>query len=188
LFVVTHEALAPGVDATVSLEKSGLAPALSLTGMVADRLKQASVPAGLSLVVPQDELGLGAFFDLNGAAYGEDLSACKPVHARPSFWAGHVGVVGSAEGRPVTCAAVLMAGGHRYVAMVATDPPMQRRGYAAAAMLYALDLAARAYGDRPSFLHATAAGRPIYARMGYDTVSTHTAYQEPGPGNAHSPG
>ena len=33
-------------------------------------------------------------------------------------------------------------------------------------------------GERPTFLHATDAGRPVYARMGYATVSTHTAFME----------
>ncbi len=80
-----------------------------------------------------------------------------------------------------------MAGGYRYVAMVATDPAMQRRGYAAAAMLHALDVAARTHGEHPTFLHATDAGRLIYARMGYEAVSTHTAYMDAvAGGDAHS--
>ena len=33
-------------------------------------------------------------------------------------------------------------------------------------------------GDLPSFLHATEAGRPVYARMGYTPVSTHTAFMD----------
>jgi len=36
--------------------------------------------------------------------------------------------------------------------------------------------AARTHGRRSSFLHATDAGRPIYERMGYAEVTTHTAY------------
>ena len=71
-----------------------------------------------------------------------------------------------------------MAGGYRYVALVATDPAHQRRGYGEAAMRHALDAAAQSHGDRPTFLHATDAGRPIYARMGYETVSTHTVFIE----------
>lgn len=47
---------------------------------------------------------------------------------------------------------VLMAGGYRYVALVATA--------------------------RPSLLHATDAGRPTYARMGYEPVASHTAFIE----------
>jgi predicted acetyltransferase len=71
-----------------------------------------------------------------------------------------------------------MADGYRYVAMVATDPAHQRRGYAEAAMRRALAVAAGRYGEQTSFLHATDAGRPIYARMGYEPVASHTAFIE----------
>ena len=176
LFLVTHQTLAPDVDADAVLRASGLVPVLPLTGMVAEHVPRASVPAELRLDRPHDEAGYGSILDINGAAYGENLDACKPSFARPSFWAGHVPVVGVAGGQPVTCAAVLMAGDYRYVAMVATAPSVRRRGYAAAAMLHALDVAARTHGRRSSFLHATDAGRPIYERMGYAEVATHTAY------------
>ena len=48
---------------------------------------------------------------------------------------------------PACCAAVMMVDGYRYVALVATDPAHQRRGYAEAAMRTALDVAAREHGD-----------------------------------------
>jgi hypothetical protein len=45
-------------------------------------------------------------------------------------------------------------------------------------MRHALDLAARAHGETPSVLHATNAGRPVYQRMGYVPISTHTLFIE----------
>ena len=72
----------------------------------------------------------------------------------------------------------MLSGGHRYVLLVATDPAHQKKGFAEAAMRHALERAAEKFGDRPSFLHATEAGRPIYARMGYETIATHTAFIE----------
>jgi hypothetical protein len=42
----------------------------------------------------------------------------------------------------------------------------------------ALEVAASAHGERPTVLHATDAGRPIYARMGYAPISTHTLYMD----------
>ena len=95
-----------------------------------------------------------------------------------SFWKDHVPVVGWTGGKPASGAAVMMVDGLRYVALVATDPAHQRRGYAEAAMRRALDVAAERHGDVPSFLHATDAGRPIYERMGYTTVTTHTIFME----------
>jgi predicted N-acetyltransferase YhbS len=71
-----------------------------------------------------------------------------------------------------------MVDGYRYVAFVATEPAHQRRGYGEAVMRHALDAAAAAHGEHPTILHATDAGRPIYARMGYEAVATHMAFIE----------
>jgi len=177
LFIVTHEALDAGVDAAAVLEPCGLVPLLPLTGMAARRIAPvAAVPAGLQLEVPEDDGGCGAAIDVNSAAYGMDLAAARPSFGRGSFWADHLLVLGRSAGAPVTSAAVMLAGGHRYVALVATQPGYQKRGFAEAAMRHALSEAAGKFGERPSFLHASDAGRPIYARMGFETVATHTCF------------
>ena len=177
LFIVTREALDAGVDAAAVLDGCGLAPLLPLTGMAARRIAPlATVPAGLRLEVPEDDGGCGDIIDVNSAAYGLDLAASKPAFGRGAFWADHVAVLGRADGVPATSAAVMLAGGHRYVALVATQPSFQKRGFAEAAMRHALSVAADKFGERPSFLHASDAGRPIYARMGYETVATHTCF------------
>jgi GNAT superfamily N-acetyltransferase len=59
---------------------------------------------------------------------------------------------------------------------VVTHPSHQKKGFAEAAMRHALSVAAERFGERPTFLHATDAGRPIYARMGYEPVATHTCF------------
>ena len=43
-------------------------------------------------------------------------------------------------------------------------------------MRHALSDRRERFGERPTFLHATDAGRPIYARMGYEAVATHTCF------------
>lgn len=179
LFVVTHDALAGGVDAAAVLDGCGLAPMMPLTGMLAERIVPASrVPDGLDLEVPDDDDGCSALLDVNSAAYGMALDASKPVIGTRSFWKDHVPVVGWAGGTPASGAAVMMVDGYRYVALVATDPAHQRRGYAESAMRRALEVAAEEHGEVPSFLHATDAGRPIYQRMGYVPVTTHTIFME----------
>jgi hypothetical protein len=45
-------------------------------------------------------------------------------------------------------------------------------------MRQALDLARERYGNAPTFLHATDAGRSVYARMGYGAAATHTLFME----------
>lgn len=179
LFVVTHETVEPGIDAEELLDAAGLVPAIPLTGMLASQVAPSlRVPERLQLTVPHDEAGFSAVIDLNSAAYAMDLGAAKAVMGRAPFWDGSVPVVGLTDGTPSSCAAVMIVDGHRYVAMVATDPGHQRRGYGEAAMRHALDVAAQRHGALPTFLHATDAGRPLYERMGYRTVSTHTAFME----------
>lgn len=178
LFVVTHEAFAGGVDATSILDGCGLAPMMVLTGMVAQQVGPVTqVPDGLQLTVPDDDTGCGRVLDVNSLAYGMDLDAGKPALSR-SFWADHVPALGMVGTTPASSAAVLLVDRYRYVALVATDPAQQRRGYAEATMRHALDVAASRHGELPTFLHATDAGRPIYQRMGYGAVATHTIFME----------
>jgi len=179
MFIVTHEALAPGVDAASALDSAGLTGLLPLTGMRAQRVgpPPPDIP-GMQLEVPGDDAGCEAVVDVNSAAYGMPLDACKPILGNPSFWASHVPAIGRVDGTPVASAAVLMVEGYRYVALVATRPDHQRRGYGDAVMRHALEVAATRHGEIPTTLHATDAGRPIYARMGYETIATHTAFIE----------
>jgi GNAT superfamily N-acetyltransferase len=107
-----------------------------------------------------------------------DLGAAKSAIGTRAFWNDHVPVLGVVGGTPASSAAVLMVDGYRYVALVATHPAHQRRGYAEAAMRRALEVAATAHGEQPTVLHATEAGRPLYQRMGYAPISTHTLFME----------
>jgi len=179
LFIITSEALEPGVDAAAVLEAQGLAPIMTLTGMLADRVGPNSrTPDGLDLTRPPDEPSCSALLDVNSAAYAMDLGPAKSLMGQPEFWAPHFPVLGLAGGAPACTSAVMMVDGYRYVALVATDPAHQRRGYADAAMRQSLEDAARVHGEVPTFLHATDAGRPVYERMGYRAVSTHTVFLE----------
>jgi hypothetical protein len=178
-FVVTHDALEAEVDPTSLLLECDLAPVMPLTGMVADRVAPVSVlPAGLELTVPDDEAGCSAMLDINSAAYAMDLSAGKDLLGKPSFWNGHFPVLGLVGGTPAATAAVMMVDRVRYVALVATEPARQRRGYADAAMRRALELSAGVHTECATVLHATEAGRPIYERMGYRAIAKHTLYME----------
>jgi len=45
-------------------------------------------------------------------------------------------------------------------------------------MRHALEVSRGKHGDLPTFLHATEAGRPVYERMGYETVATHVGFMD----------
>ena len=177
--MVTHEMLDSGVDAIATLDACGLSVVMPLTGMLtAGTVAAAPGVPGLELTVPQDDRGCAAILDVNSLAYGMDLAAGKAGIGSRAFWKSHFPVVAVADGKPVSCAAVLMVDGHRYVALVATEPGQQRRGFADAAMRRALQNAAAAHGETPTVLHASDAGRPVYERMGYTSISTHTLFME----------
>jgi GNAT superfamily N-acetyltransferase len=179
MFIVTHERLAAGVEAAATLAGCGLAPLLGMTGMEAQRIAPpARLPDGLELSTPRHDADCAAVLAINSAAYEMDLAAAQPLLADEAFWADHFPVVGLAGGRPVSTASVLMVDGIRYVALVATEPGQQRRGFADAAMRRALEASAQVHGDVTTVLHATDAGRPVYARMGYTPTSTQTVYLE----------
>ena len=160
LFVVTHDALSPGTHANEVLDGGGMVPILPLTGMRAQQVAPSGcIPTDLELSVAHDRSACEAVFDINAAAYAADLDACKPIFGERSFWDDHVLSLGRVDGSFVASTAVLMVDGYRYVAMVATLPERQRRGYADAVMRHALDTASAKFGDRPTMLHATEAGR-----------------------------
>ena len=185
-FVVTHDSLEPGVDATAILADCGLGAALPLTGMSAAHVTPGDgVPKDLRMSVSDADAACATLVDINSAAYEMDLEPAKTVLGKQAFWNDHVAVLGSVAGAPASGAAVLMVDGCRYVALVATAPAHRRRGYAEAVMRHALDKAASAHGESPTVLHATDAGRPIYARMGYTPISTHTLYMDAALLNGH---
>lgn len=178
-FVTTHELLGEGVDANAVMDACGLVPLMPLTGMWAAKVAGVErAPEGLELRLAADEMTSEAMVNINSAAYGMDLSAGLEAIGRARFWGEHVGVVGMRGDEAVSCTAVMMVDGHRYVAFVATQPGHQRKGYADAAMRRALELAAERDGELPTVLHATAAGKPVYERMGYEVISEHTIYME----------
>jgi GNAT superfamily N-acetyltransferase len=178
-FVVTHESIEPGVDVTAILGDCGLGAALPLTGMFATHVPpRASAPTGLQVRVSHADEDCATLVDINSAAYEMDLEPAKAVLGKQAFWNDHVAVLGSVDGAPASGAAVLNVDGCHYVALVATAPGYRRRGYGEAMMRRALDVATSTYGERPTVLHATDAGRPIYSRMGYAPISTHTLYMD----------
>ncbi len=100
MFIVTHDALEDGVDATQTLDAAGLAPMMPLTGMLATTVSpSASLPGGLQLEVPQDDERCADVLNVNALAYGMDLEAGQSLMAKRSFWASHVPVVGSVDGK-----------------------------------------------------------------------------------------
>jgi GNAT superfamily N-acetyltransferase len=111
---------------------------------------------------------LRAYADLNSRAYGFPLDHGRDGLGGSALWKERVhAYLGLRDGVPVTCAATVEADGRLFVVLVATHPDCERRGYGEAVTRKALYEGARATGLTRATLHATAAGAPVYPRIGF---------------------
>ncbi|MCI3928213.1 GNAT family N-acetyltransferase [Streptomyces sp. AN091965] len=150
-------------------EKAGLEYAFPGTGMAGDFLPvpDPSHPELTFVRVTTDEQ-LEAYADLNSRAYGFPLEDGRAGLVGSALWKSEVhAYLGVRDGVPVTCAATVAAEGRLFVVLVATDPAWERRGYGEAVTRKALHEGARATGLTRATLHATAAGAPVYPRIGF---------------------
>ncbi|MFI8896112.1 GNAT family N-acetyltransferase [Streptomyces paradoxus] len=152
-----------------SAERSGLRYAFPGTGMAGDLLPVPEpVHPELTFVRVRDDELLRAYADINSRAYGFPLEDGRDGLAGSSLWkSGVFAYLGLRDGVPVTCAATVEADGRLFVVLVATDPAWERRGYGEAVTRKALHEGARATGLTRATLHATAAGAPVYPRIGF---------------------
>ncbi len=157
----------------------GLADPINMTGMASDQLLPPRRPAPAELVLRrvEDVAAASAVARINAHAYGMPEAEVAFMYAmdlwqpRDSF-----GVVGSVDGRDVTCTAAFVLPDMIYIALVATEPDVHGRGYAEAAMRHAIALAVATCGDKRIWLHASDMGRPVYAAMGFTAGATTPAY------------
>jgi GNAT superfamily N-acetyltransferase len=157
----------------------GLEFALPVTGMVGDFLPVAapSHPA-LRFSRVTDEAALQAYADLNAEGYGMALEAVRAGLKGSHFWKHDVhAYLGIENDIPVSAAAAFAHEERLYLALVATKPSGQRKGYAEATVRKALHEACRATGLKRTILHATDAGFPVYRRIGYRKAAVFLAYR-----------
>jgi ribosomal protein S18 acetylase RimI-like enzyme len=86
------------------------------------------------------------------------------------------------EDRAVCIVTVVVGGGVLGVYSVGTLPEYQRRGFAEAAIRYALARAGEQTRLRVSVLQSTAQGLNLYTRMGYRVVTRFGVYLNEGNG------
>jgi GNAT superfamily N-acetyltransferase len=149
--------------------RAGLAHAFTGVGMAGDLLPlpEPAHPDLTFVRVATDE-HLRAYADLNSRAYGMPLEDGRDGLAGSALWRGEVHAwLGLRDGVPVSCAGSVAADGRLFVALVATDPRWERNGYGEAVTRKALYEGARATGLTRATLHATAAGAPVYRRIGF---------------------
>ncbi|MEU9789061.1 GNAT family N-acetyltransferase [Streptomyces sparsogenes] len=166
-----EDLLADGAHSALetAAERAGLQYAFPGTGMAGDLLPiPEPVHPDLTFVRVTTDEHLRAYADLNSRAYGFPLEDGRDGLAGSTLWKNEVhAYLGMRGDVPVACAGAVEAEGRLFVALVATDPEWQRRGYGEAVTRKALYEGARATGLTRATLHATAAGAPVYPRIGF---------------------
>lgn len=181
LFFICDDFLSDEVQQQLqaAIADAGLVHAMDTIGMVGDVLSfdQPVECPGLQVERVKDAEALRAFADINSDAYGLPLELMRGGLEGSVLWTEHAYCyVGYHDGKAVSTTAVIESDGHLYVALVATRPDAQRRGFGDATMRRALEVALEVTGLHRTSLHATQAGFPVYAKMGYRRVTGIPAY------------
>jgi len=178
-FYVLCENWAPAGWEQVS-EEEGLAVQLVITGMKAGRLTPPRRPLPeLELRRVNDNDTARDLAELNAHAYQIPLSMVECICNTHLWREDSHGYVGYLDGAPVSCSVVFPVNGTRYVGFVATHPDHARKGYAEALMRHCIGKAGEASGHSEITLHATEAGRPLYAAMGFTGHARFQMLSEP---------
>jgi ribosomal protein S18 acetylase RimI-like enzyme len=179
MVVTCEEWLPRGLDGHTEeiFSRHGLALALTLRGMVTDKLLPPRRPIPnldfRRVTSPETRRDLA---DLNSLAYDVPQEWGREVCDRDGFWDDVFAYVGYRDGQAVTTASTFVEGGRLYVGWVATLPEARRTGYAEAAMRHSLEAAARESVLSRTVLHASEAGYPVYRAMGYRQVAAFPVY------------
>jgi GNAT superfamily N-acetyltransferase len=154
-------------------ERTGLSLCLSGYSMAGNFPMPEPTHPDLDFVRVTTDEQVEAYFDINARAYGMPLDDVRDGMKQSTIWKAEAySYLGLVDGRPVSAAAAIESDGSLFLALVATLPEAQRKGYGEATCRKALYEASRKTGLTRSVLHATMAGAPIYQRIGYQKIGT----------------
>ncbi len=122
---------------------------------------------------------LQAYADLNSLGYGFPLAVGRAGLGGSTLWKSermHAWLALEGD-KPVACAATVEDQGNLFLALVATAPASQRKGYGEAVVRKALHDGGQATGRKRAALHASDAGFHVYERVGYRKVGTIYSYR-----------
>jgi GNAT superfamily N-acetyltransferase len=157
---------------------AGLAHSFTCHGMEGKFLPipEPSHPALTFVRATTEELML-AYGEINASAYGWQAGIGHVGLEQSPLWKERMQAwLGLEDGVPVSTAATIANEGSLFVALVATTPAAQRKGYGEATTRKALYEGARETGLTQAVLHATDAGMPVYRRIGFQKVATFRCY------------
>ncbi len=156
-------------------EAHSMASIMTLTGMEADALLAPRRP--LPTLDWRPVVDIQTATDLahtNAQAYVMPNELFNPICNLHIWQDDCIAMVGYLDGQPVTSSAALPVGGTIYIALVATHADHRGKGYAEACIRQVVDAAIPLMGSSRITLHASEAGKPLYAQMGFEP-SAHFA-------------
>lgn len=160
-------------------ERVGLNLAFSGFGMAGDILPLETEPSHpeLEFVRVTTHEQVIACAEINCRAYGFPLEVIQPGFANSKFWTEYAcAYLGLKDGVPVTTGAAVAADGCLFVLLIATLPEHERKGYGNAITRKVLFEGGKGTGLCRATLHATAAGAPVYERIGLKKVASINFY------------
>lgn len=151
-----------------------------------DQLADVSTPTGLEIRPVEDSAGLADWVSTLGAGFGEgphEAAWVGRMYERIGLddhrsWRHYLARL---DGRPVATTSLFAAAGVIGVYFVSTRPSARGRGIGAAVTAAALRDATR-LGHRTAVLNSSAAGHPVYRRLGFQdhcVIHTYTWRPEP---------
>ena len=181
ILTLGHEMLGDMMPAAERiLDAAGFGPMMPLTGMEATVLNPPGRPSPEGAYLTEAHAGVGGkTLRVNEAGYQMKFAEPGAFQMEHAGWWGapdRMVTLVEVDQVPISCTAVFNVGGVRYVALVATLPSVQRKGYAEAAMRDVLNRSLSAGLHSRTYLHASAVGRPVYERMGYTVTANYTIY------------
>jgi ribosomal protein S18 acetylase RimI-like enzyme len=158
---------------------AGLAFMMDIDGMAADIPHEGALPeTPLAFTRVTDEAALLTYGEINAQGYGFAPEAGRAGLAGSVFWKSTAySFIGHEDGQAVSTAAAIVNEGALYVALVATRPQAQCKGYGLATVRHALQQAGQATGLTRAVLHASPAGFPLYLRAGFHRTTRFLTYR-----------
>jgi GNAT superfamily N-acetyltransferase len=118
-----------------------------------------------------------AFSEIGCVCFHLPVDWFREIFEHDSLWrSGFSGWVGYVDGEAVTTAAAVVAAGSIGIYNVATLPHHRRQGYGEAILRHAVQQAQQAAGIERCVLQSSPKGFPLYARMGFRTVTRFVIY------------
>jgi len=174
---VCHELLRglARLEVNAIFESEGYLPAIPLTGMAGNILPLIAHGHPDLRIERAEDNGV-TVTEINCLAYGFTVETGRASLLATPFWQSAFSYVAFSGDRAVATATVIVDRECLYLALVATVPEAQGKGYAKAVVRHALQRAHEATGLTSTILHATQAGYSLYADLGYRAAAHFTCY------------